>query len=408
MPSSPKRPLRLYGWFLLILGLALFLYALAGPGDLDRVALGQAPLRPDGDETPTFGLFLPLIQGEPAASTTPAPTQTPSAGCKRVWDPRLDQRDATFIPATVTPGQGYWCLVRARWYNSQESEGRRNIFVDTLDDEGRRLAEVPVRITWADGDHTIITQDKPGEPYAADFPMQSIAPAYRAQVDDGAPSDAVDGMGLGEIDDPEHAHHTSYGLVWQWTIAAAPTPTATATLTVTLTVTPTALPTVTSSITPTGTPSITPTVTVTTTPTPTGTLILTPTPTKATPSATPTPSSLPFQPVIVGCVPNDQGTRFSGTVFVNGQPADGYRVVFRFGEGYGPPATALVISGPNPTGSYTHIISAGFASQGTWTTWLIDAAGDPISDPAIFTTDGAGGACNVVTINFIGTTSRLR
>jgi hypothetical protein len=400
MPPSRKR---CYGLFLWVLAAALPLIALAGQIDLGGVALGQG-----GDETPTFGLFLPLIQGEPGTTTTPAPTTTPVANCERSWDPRLDQRGAIFLPATVTPGEGYWCLVRAVWYDSQESEGRRNVFVDILNEAALRQPGVPVRITWPDGEHTIITQAKPGEPYAADFPMQSLAPAYRAQVNDGAPSDAIDGMGLGEIDDPSHAHHTSYGLVWQWTIAEEPpTPTATATLTVTLTITPSRTPTGTPSITPTGTVTTTPTATVTPTPTPTASRSPSPT-TTSTPTATPTPSSLPFQPVIAGCVPNDQGTRFSGTIFVNGQPADGYRVVFRFGEGYGTPATGAVISGPNPPGSYTHIISAGFASPGTWTTWLVDANGAPMSTPAIFTTDGPGGACNVVTINFTSTASRLR
>lgn len=353
-------------------------------------------------ETPGFISFLPLIQVEPA------PTNPPVAACERYWDPRLDQRGATFLPVTVTPGEGYWCLIRAVWYNSEESQGQRNIFVDLLDGDGARQAGLPVRVSWPDGEYTIITQAKPGEEYAADFPMQSLAPAYRAQPNTGEPADAIDGMGLGEIDDPFRAHHTSYGLVWQWTIApATATPTATATLTVTAspitTTTPveTVIPSTTITTTPVETVTPLPTVTFT------ATQVITPTPLpteSTTPSATPTPVptiDLPFaRAEVAGCEPGNTGTRFSGLVTVAGQPADGYRVVFRFGEGYGDWATNPVISGPNPPGFYTHIISAGFASAGVWSTWIVDEAGNPISPFVVFTTDGPGGACNWVTVHF--------
>jgi hypothetical protein len=344
--------------------------------------LGQPP-----GETPIYQLYLPLIQSAAGES------------CQRYWDPRLTLRGATFHPASAAPGEGFWCLVRAVWYNSQESGGRRNIFVDTLDQNGVRQTDISVLIRWPDGETTIVTQAKLGEPYAADFPMQSIAPAYRAQVSDGAPADAVDGMGLGEIDDPFRAHHTSYGLVWQWTLAGAatPAPDLTATLTPTVTTPPTV----------TNTPSFTPTgsQTPTTTETLTGTVTSSATPTTntgETPTPTPT-ASMPF-PVaeVAGCTADNQNTRFSGTVFLNGQPLDGVRVVFRFGEGYGDWATNPVVTGPNPPGVYTHIISSGFASQGQWSAWLVNAAGAPISVYATFTTDGPGGACNIVTLNFYG------
>jgi hypothetical protein len=368
----------------LLLLSALCLAALAAHGQVVTPQTAAGP----GVETPEFTFFLPLIQIEPA------PTSTPVAACQRYWDPRLDQRGATFLPATVIPGAGYWCLVRAVWYNSEESQGRRNIFVDLLDGEGARQVGLPVLVTWPDGEQPIITQAKPGEEYAADFPMQSLAPAYRAQPNTGDPADAIDGMGLGEIDDPIHAHHTSYGLVWQWMVAPA-TPTATVTATLPVTVSPTI------TTTPVGTDTPAPTVTFTVT----HVITLTPVPTEsATPIATPIPvptGTLPFaRAEVAGCEAGNTGTRFSGTVSVAGQPADGYPVVFRFGEGYGDWATNPVSSGPNPPGFYTHIISAGFASEGLWSTWLVDEAGNPISPYATFATDGAGGACNWVTVNF--------
>lgn len=223
-------------------------------------------------------LFLPVIQRDGA----PIPEQ------ELEWDPRLDQRGAVLIPATVTPGAGYWKLIQAVWFDVEESGGRHHIFVETLDETSQRQTGVPVLIQWPEGTTTITTQAKPGEPYAADFGMFSIAPAYSARPDDGVPADKVDGMGMGNIDEPFLAHHTSYGLTWQWTVAgsaATPTPS----VTPTATITPTSTPTVTI------TPTVTPPITITQTPvaaTPTPSATLTPT-VMSTPTITPTGTITP-------------------------------------------------------------------------------------------------------------------
>lgn len=390
--SPPIRTRRRSSSYLLIALLVFNALGLAAINTHGQPVAQRVSVTPAA-ETPTFALLLPLVQ---LVQITAAPTSTPVTGCERDWDPRLDERGAVFLPANVTPGSGYWCLIHAVWYNSAESQGRRNIFVDLLDSAGARQVDLPVLISWPDGEFTIVTQAKPGEEYAADFPMQSLAPAYWAQPNTGDPADAIDGMGLGEIDDPFHAHHTSYGLVWQWAIAGAvSTPTTTLTATVTMTASPTLTTTPVETVTPTATVTITVTSVITQTPVPTRSV---------TPSATPVPSPtsvLPFaRAEVTGCAPSNTGTRFSGTVFVAGEPADGYRVVFRFGEGYGNWATDPVLSGPNPPGFYTHIISAGFASAGIWSTWLVDETGSPISPFATFTTDGPGGACNWATVDF--------
>ena len=345
-----------------LLGLGVLVSAslLAGVASMATYSLGEQPV----GETPVFVTYLPLVQH----GNQPAPPPVAE------WDPRLDQRGAFLIPAEVTEGEGYWRLARAVWYDAVESQGRHHIFVDVLDSAGERQVGAPVLITWRDDAATIMTQAKPGEPYAADFAMFALAPAYLARPNDGAPADAVGGMGLGEIDDPNRAHHTSYGLVWQWREASA-----------------------------TPTPSTTPTLVASETPTAVGTETATPT-APATPTATPTPTAtaaLPFPHAeVAGCIPDDAATRFSGAVFVGGEPADGHRVVFRFGEGYGDWATPPVVTGPNPPGFYTHIIRAGVAVAGRWSAWLVNEAGAPISVAAIFDTDGVGGGCNVVTVNF--------
>ena len=135
------------------------------------------------------------------------------------WDGRLSERGAIFIPAQVTSGQGYWRLVKAVWYNEQESQGKHHIFIDTLDISGWRQPGVKLLIHWEDGSHTIYSEAKPSEPYAANFDMYAVAPAYNANPNTGAPTDGVNGMGLGDFQHPTWPIHTSYGLTWRWTIA---------------------------------------------------------------------------------------------------------------------------------------------------------------------------------------------
>lgn len=179
------------------------------------------------EDTSLISLFLPLIQTQVEMPSTPPPTSS-----SRQWDPRLDARGAVLEAATPSPGQGYWRLVSARWYDEEEAGGRHHILVDLLDEEGKRIVDLPVRIYWAGGETIIHTQAKPNEPYAADFGMFDVAPSYGAAPFTAAPADALWGMGLGSIEQPRFTIHSSYGLIWQWTIhedaaTATPTPIAT-------------------------------------------------------------------------------------------------------------------------------------------------------------------------------------
>jgi len=188
--------------------------------------------------TPTF---LPTASPRPLAVATVAATaratavSTPrpiasatrsSAGAVkgRIWDPRLDQRGAVLIPAQVQPGQGYWRLVQGQWFDEGEPPfgGQHHVFLDALDQTGKR--QVGVRMQMASPDLKdilgyVTTEAKTGESYAANFPMYIVAPAYRVEPADGAPADAVTGLGLGSIKVPDLPTLTSYGFTWQWTIA---------------------------------------------------------------------------------------------------------------------------------------------------------------------------------------------
>jgi hypothetical protein len=344
---------------------------------LIRRGLGQVA-EPSASPTATLAT--------PTATATVGPTATSTPPQTLLWDPRLDARGAWLVKAVVTPGAGYWRLVEARWFNRNESGGQHHILIDIHDAQGDRLADMPVRVTWPDDATRLKTEAKPGEAYAAAFAMYSIAPAYAARPDDGAPADTVHGMGMGEIDDPYHAHHTSYGLIWRWSVAASATPSDS----------PTPTPSATESPQPTTSPdpSTTPSPSPVSTATPT--VMLTPTaiPT-VTPTATATTNLLFDRAEYAGCTADTNATRIVGVVYRSRQPADGYRVVFSW-QPDGTPATPPSITGPSPPGAYTHIVNG---REGDWWVWIVDAQGERISPMAFYrSADG----CNIGEVNFYG------
>jgi len=161
-----------------------------------------------------------------ARSPTPRPAAVPTVSPlkDRVWDPRLTQRGAALIPAQVKPGQGYWRLVQAKWFDEGEPpfDGKHHIYMETLDASGNRQPGVRMQMATLDGSEILgytNTEAKPGEPYAANFPMFVAAPAYRVQPATDAPADVVSGLGLGSIAVPSLPVLTSTGLTWQWTVA---------------------------------------------------------------------------------------------------------------------------------------------------------------------------------------------
>ncbi len=337
---------------------------------LVALVLGPLAVQAQSEGEGAGTIFLPLVhrhaggQSEPTPTTTA--TATPAAPQALEWDPRLDARGAWLVEATVTPGAGYWQLINARWYDSSESAGRHHVLMDVRSMEGERVTGLPLLVSWPDGSTSLATEAKPGEAYAAAFAMFSIAPAYAARPDDGAPADAVHGMGMGEIDDPYHAHHTSYGLTWRWTVAATATPIAAPS--------PVASPTANSTPTQSAEPSPTP---------------------AATPTVTPAAGLVFDRAEYAGCGADTNATRIVGVVYRSGQPADGYRVVFSW-HADGAPVTPPAISGPTPPGAYTHIVNG---RVGDWWVWIVDQNGMRISPMAFFHSDEG---CNIGEVNFYG------
>ena len=299
--------------------------------------------------------------GTPTPGDTPNATPTGTPPPALLWDARLTQRGAVLVTAQPTPGAGYWRLVKGVWYDVGAGPNTRIglIYVDALDAAGARKTGVLIRIRNRAG-ATVLdlnTEAKPGELYAANFPMWLSSPAYSAQPLN-APADAVYDMGLGSLDGTNSNAATGYGLVWQWTIAGG------------------------ASASPTPPPSPTP---------------------------SPTPAAYLFSSVSMPeCRPQAGGTWFSGMLTLHGAPANGYRVVYSDTRD-GVPITDPVISGPHAgypgwaPGYYSHIISVNQAIVGDWYVWIVDQGGARISVIAHWHSSGpAFDQCSDATVNFDG------
>ena len=131
----------------------------------------------------------------PYVALPPQPPASPQQPYE--WDSRLNDLGITLTPAQRQPGRPVYRLVKALYQDENESGGLHHIFVEVLDENGRRILDQPVIQSWDDGQVTLITEDKPYPEYAANVPMYSAIGngEYRIYVD-GYPSDVVGGLGL--------------------------------------------------------------------------------------------------------------------------------------------------------------------------------------------------------------------
>jgi hypothetical protein len=128
------------------------------------------------------------------------------------------------------------------------------------------------------------------------------------------------------------------------------------------------------------------------------------------PTAPPAPVEPPkpkykFNIVVVSrCDRQPAGNWFEGTTYVNGQPQNGHLVAFSY-EPDGP-IVATILSGPHEgypgwkTGFYSHIIRATNPQAGNWFVWIVDSAGQRISEIGNFQTTGPGEGCNQAVVDF--------
>jgi hypothetical protein len=143
---------------------------------------------------------------------------------KPIWDMRLTQRGASVqTPAATGP---MWRVIMGRWMPEDESGGRHHIYVDVLDEHGKRVPGVPLLVNWPGGSARIMTEAKPNEPYSGNFPMTASRNEFSIRVDDGTPSELVTGIGMGAMTPGgfNAGIHTSTILHFQRVAQAAPQP----------------------------------------------------------------------------------------------------------------------------------------------------------------------------------------
>lgn len=132
-------------------------------------------------------LYMPQINsGVSQASTSPT----------RDIDPRLVERGMEIVDAVAQPGQTRWQVVRARWYNEAEAEGRHHIYVEALDTDGKPLAGIPFTVTWPSDKTGSATNGRSGFD-AGNVQMSPSRHEFSVAISDGQPSDRVQRLGMG-------------------------------------------------------------------------------------------------------------------------------------------------------------------------------------------------------------------
>lgn len=160
------------------------------------------------------------------ATATPTVVFEDSPLLPEVWagdtlQPNLLQAlEVDFVPARMVRGQPFWHLQKVVWLNEVASNGRHHIYVDVRDKNNNRLTDKKVVVTWDNGNCVRSTVeratefDKPWSDYGADCAMFSAGRAYSVWIF-GAPSDRLDGLGLGVPGVRDQPFLTSYLLIFQ-------------------------------------------------------------------------------------------------------------------------------------------------------------------------------------------------
>lgn len=140
----------------------------------------------------------------------------------REWDSRLGPGGLPLLQqigvedAAVTTGQTYWRLVRMKFEDAgQESGNDHTIYVTLIDEEGKRVEDKAVEVSWDQSGAvevqrlTLADQKPKGDYCECNYNWPMYGAAYRVRVDDSIPSDKAYGMIM-----PMH-RHVNYRLTFQ-------------------------------------------------------------------------------------------------------------------------------------------------------------------------------------------------
>ncbi|MDL1897094.1 cyclic nucleotide-binding domain-containing protein [Anaerolineae bacterium CFX7] len=177
----------------------------------------------------------PVVRAAPKAQPTPelAPAQDPAVLAiaaapqapplaPRKWDSRLGPGGLPLLQnigvteAAVSPGQKYWRLVDMVFQDAgQESGNDHTIYIKLIDENGARVSDKVVEISWDESgaieiQRLSLADQKPKGDYCdCNYNWPMYGAGYRARVDDSIPSDKAYGMIM-----PMH-RHVNYRLTFQ-------------------------------------------------------------------------------------------------------------------------------------------------------------------------------------------------
>lgn len=164
------------------------------------------------------GFFFPVVnyvgeyrkgQGNPGPNPGPTPEPEPDPDPTRVLDPRLPALGVKLVNAVVAPGDMYWHIKEVKFQNEIEAGGRHSIYLDLLDEGGRRIVGGRARVTWSNGGADLLIEEKQGEEYGGSFPMYRSGNPYNLSGT-GIPSDLLTGLGLGDEVNPDIPVHSAF------------------------------------------------------------------------------------------------------------------------------------------------------------------------------------------------------
>lgn len=186
---------------------------LSGAAVIERPEPGQpvAVAPPPIPPSPVPPESAPPATAEPAPAV-PHPLIPPQAPQEElpVSDEVINDAVAygvSIAAADVPVGATYWRAVRVHHLTPDENHGNHHIFLDALDEAGRRVYGARARVTWEGGEQ-VVTIDKPLNEPGANFPMWKWQVCAVEML--GLPSDRVLNLHTAHPDEPPGTGNTLF------------------------------------------------------------------------------------------------------------------------------------------------------------------------------------------------------
>jgi hypothetical protein len=120
----------------------------------------------------------------------------------------------TLKEAQVAEGGQYWRIVDVKWQDEQQSGGEHHIFVDMMDEQGKRLVGSKARVNFGGNSVEVLIEDKPAPEFGGNFAMFNAGCSHFLEGI-GLPSDRLDCLGLGSIEQRNFTIHVNYLVTFQ-------------------------------------------------------------------------------------------------------------------------------------------------------------------------------------------------